>query len=385
VDRLRTPGRVDSPDSAAPVTMLELFFDLVFVFTVTQVTTTITDADSARDYVQAACLLCVIWWMYDGYCWLSNNVGPTSVSTRLPMLVAMTAFLLLAIAVPEAFGADALLFAVVYLVIVVVHAVSFLRSTMDGSARAMLAIAPVNFGAAACLFVAVLLPERYRWVAWLAAVLCFAGSMWSRRESGFSLRPEHFAERHRLLLIIALGESVIAVGVSAQGHVTEADSLLAVLLSMLLISLLWWVHFADEERSTEAIVEIERTDPDRMVRVGLFAFSIAYLVLVSGVILVASGLHAVVHDPWGPLGWRAAWTMGVGVGVYLFGNSLHLWLLELSPGWRFEVCAVLALATAFIGHGASASWQVAALSVLILAALVPIGRASAQEEAVTGL
>ena len=109
--------------------------------------------------------------MYDGYCWLSNNVGPTSVSTRLPMLVAMTAFLLLAIAVPQAFGADALFFAVVYLVIVVVRGVSFLRSTMDGSARAMLAIAPVNFGAAACLFVAVLLPERLRWVAWLAAVL----------------------------------------------------------------------------------------------------------------------------------------------------------------------------------------------------------------------
>src|SRR6478609_8603772 len=213
--------------------MLELFFDLVFVFTVTQVTTTITDAQSARDYVQAACLLCVIWWMYDGYCWLSNNVGPTSVSTRVPMLVAVT----------QAFGADALFFAVVYLVIVVVHAVSFLRSTMGGSARAMLAIAPVNFAAAACLFVAVVLPERLRWLAWLAAVLCFAGSMWSRRESGFSLRPAHFAERHRLLLIIALGESVIAVGVGAQGHVTEASSLLAVLLSMLLISLLWWVHF----------------------------------------------------------------------------------------------------------------------------------------------
>ena len=165
MNRLRAPGRVDSPDSAATVTMLELFFDLVFVFTVTQVTTTITDAQSARDYVQAACLLCVIWWMYDGYCWLSNNVGPTSVSTRVPMLVAMTAFLLLAIAVPQAFGADALFFAVVYLVIVVVHALSFLRSTMDGSARAMLAIAPVNFGAAACLFVAVLLPERLRWLA----------------------------------------------------------------------------------------------------------------------------------------------------------------------------------------------------------------------------
>ena len=380
MDGLRTPGRVDSPDTEAPVTMLELFFDLVFVFTVTQVTTTITDADSARDYVQAACLLCVIWWMYDGYCWLSNNVGPTSWSTRLPMLAAMTAFLLLAIAVPQAFGSDALFFAVVYLVVVLVHAVSFLRSTMGGSARAMLAIAPVNLGAAACLFVAVLLPEHLRWLAWLAAVLVFVGSMLTGREAGFSLRPAHFAERHRLLLIIALGESVVAVGVSARGHVTEPATLVAVLLSMLLITLLWWVHFADEDRSTDAIVEIEQADPDRMARVGLFAFSIAYLVLVSGVILVASGQHAVVHDPLHALGWRAACTMAVGVAVYLFGNSLHLWLLELSPGWRLNVGAVLALATAPIGHATSALWQVAALSAVLLAALVPMRQGSPAEQ-----
>ncbi len=384
MDRLRRPGRVDSPDSAAPVTMLELFFDLVFVFTVTQVTTTITDASSARDYLQAACLLCVIWWMYDGYCWLSNNVGPTSVSTRLPMLVAMTAFLLLAIAVPEAFGADALFFAVIYLLIVLVHAASFLRSSMGGSARAIVAIAPVNLAAAGCLFLAVPLPEDLRWVAWLAAVLCFVVSMFARRESGFTLRPEHFAERHRLLLIIALGESVIAVGVSAQGRITEAESLLAVLLSMVLISLLWWVHFGDEHRSTDAIVRIERDDPDRMVRVGLFAFSIAYLVLVTGVILVASGLHAVVHDPTHALGWRSAWTMAVGAAVYLVGNSLHLWLLGLSPGWRLELCAVLAPATALLGHATAAAWQVAALCLMILGALVMSRPALAAEPTTQG-
>jgi hypothetical protein len=89
----------------------------------------------------------------------------------------------------------------------------------------------------------------------------------------------------------------------------------------------------------------------------------------------------VVHDPLNPLGWRAAWTMAVGVGVFLLGNSLHLWLLELSPGWRLEVCAVLALLTAPIGHAASASWQVTALSALILAALLQFRRTPAEEPA----
>jgi low temperature requirement protein LtrA len=383
VERLHRPGQVATPESAAPVTMLELFFDLVFVFTVTQLTTTIGDARDVRDYVQAFCVLSVIWWMYDGYCWLANNVGPTSFSTRVPMLAAMTAFLLLAIAVPDAFGHDALFFAVVYLAVVTVHAVSFQRSTMGGSARAIVGIAPVNFGAAACLFVAVALPERWRWVAWAVALIIFVASMRSRRESGFALRPRHFAERHRLLLIIALGESVIAVGVSAQGHVSEPASLVAVLLSMLLIALFWWVHFAEEERSTQALVDIEEADPDKMVRAGLLAYSISYLVLVSGVILVASGLHQVVHDAWHPLDWRTAWTLGAGVAVYLFGNSLHLWFLGLSTGWRLKVCAVLALATAPLGHGTTAAWQVAVLCVLIVPTLVPM-RAVSSPEPVTG-
>ena len=372
--KLGVPGRVASPDAAAPVTMLELFFDLVFVFTVTQLTTVVTHADDAKGFVEATTILFVIWWMYDGYCWLSNNVGPTSTSTRLPMLFAMAAFLVLAIAVPEAFGADRWLFAAAYLGVVLVHAASFMRSSLGGSARAMLAIAPVNLGAAALLFVAAALPHDLRWIAWVAAVAVYVGSMLAQRESGFSIRPVHFAERHRLLLIIALGESVIAIGVSAEGHISEARYAVAVLLAMLLITLFWWVHFADDEHATEALLRIERAEPDRLVRVALLAFSMSYLVLVAGLIPVASGLHAVVHDPGHHLTWIAAGTLGVGTAIYLLGNSVHLWLLGLSSGWALKGAALVAVATIPLGHEVSGDVQVVGLCVVLVVALAATRR-----------
>jgi low temperature requirement protein LtrA len=374
--RLSGPRRVQSPDAEAPVTMLELFFDLVFVFTVTQLTTVVTHTHDVKGFVEAATILFVIWWMYDGYCWLSNNVGPTSTSTRLPMLLALAAFLVMAIAVPEAYGEDAWLFAAAYLGVVIVHAVSFLRSTLGGSARAMLGIAPVNLGAAALLFVAAALPDDLRWIAWLSAVALFNGATVARRESGFSIRPVHFAERHRLLLIIALGESVIAIGVSAEGHIAEARYLTAVLLAMLLIALFWWIHFADDERATQALLRIERDEPARLVRVALLAFSMLYLVLVAGLIPVASGLHEVVHDPGHHLTWLAAGTLGVGTAIYLVGNSVHLWLLDLSSGWALKGAALVSLATIPLGHEVSGDVQVVALCLVLAAALVVTGRAA---------
>jgi low temperature requirement protein LtrA len=232
----------------------------------------------------------------------------------------------------------------------------------------------VNFGAAALLFVAAALPRDLRWIAWAAAVALFLGSVVAQRESGFSIRPVHFAERHRLLLIIALGESVIAIGVSAEGHIAETRYLVAVLLAMLLIALFWWVHFADGEHATDALLRIERVEPDRLVRVALLAFSMSYLVLVAGLIPVASGLHEVVHHPGHHLTWLAAGTLGVGTAIYLVGNSVHLWLLGLSSGWALKIAALVALGTIPIGHEVTGDLQVVVLCVVLAAALIASAR-----------
>jgi low temperature requirement protein LtrA len=365
--------RVASPDAHAPVTTLELFFDLVFVLVVTQLSDLVLESDGWSGYVRALAVLWVVWWMYDGFAWLANNVGPTTTSTRLPMLAAMAGFLVIAIAVPDAFGEDRWLFAAAYLVTGVVHSASFLRSSLGGSARAIISIAPLNLGICIGLFLAAGLPEGLRWIGWAIAVSLPVVSFLRGTEAGFTIRPAHFAERHRLMLIIALGESVLAIGVSAQGHLREIEYLLAVLLSVVLISLLWWLHFADDP-SLERVEEVVERPEGMTGRTALLAFSLGYLVLVAGLILVAVGLHVAVHDPGHHLDWRFALTMSAGAAVYLLGNVFYLWRLGIGGRRWFAVCAALALLVAPVGRGVSGSWQVAVLSVVLLVALLPVAR-----------
>ncbi len=373
--RVRLTSRVASPDAHAPVTTLELFFDLVFVFTVTQLTDLVLEPHGGAGYVQAFVVLWVIWWMYDGFAWLANNVGPTTASTRLPMLVAMAAFLVIAIAVPGAFHEDRWAFALSYLVIVLVHLFSFLRSSLGESARAILSIAPVNLGMALGLLLAAALPESVRWLGWLLAVLLPLASVLRQVEGGFSIRPAHFAERHRLMLIIALGESVLAIGRSAQEHITEPAYLLAVLLAMVLISLLWWVHFADDVALARVERVIERPE-GVSARTALIAFSLGYLVLVAGLILVAAGLHVAVHDPGHHLAWRAALTMSAGAAIYLAGNVFYLGRLGVHGRRWLAVMAAVCLAVAPVGHAIGALAQVTALVLVLLLALWPSVRDS---------
>ena len=367
---MRLSSRAAAPDAHAPVTTLELFFDLVFVFVVTQLTDLVLTSDDWRGYLQALVMLWVIWWMYDGFAWLSNNVGPTTTSTRVPMLAGMAGFLVIAIAVPGAFTEDRWLFAAAYLVTGLVHGFSFLRSSLGESASAILAIAPINLGIVAGLFLAAALPDEWRWLGWaLSALLPFV-SMMRRTESRFTIRPAHFAERHRLMLIIALGESILAIGRSAQGHLLEPGFLVAVLLAMVLIGLLWWVHFADDA-SLERVEEVVERPEGMTGRTALTSFSLGYFVLVAGLILVAAGVHEAVHDPGHPLTWRFALTMSAGAATYLVGNVFYLWRLGIGGRRWLLVMAVLCLVVAPVGHVTTGTLQVCVLALVLLASLVP--------------
>jgi low temperature requirement protein LtrA len=367
---VRLSSRAAAPDAHAPVTTLELFFDLVFVFVVTQLTDLVLISDGAPGYLQALVMLWVIWWLYDGFAWLSNNVGPTTTSTRVPMLAGMAGFLVIAIAVPDAFGRDRWLFAAAYLVTGLVHGLSFLRSSLGRSASAILAIAPINLGIVGGLFLAAALPDRWRWVGWtLSALLPFV-SMLRGTEAGFTIRPAHFAERHRLMLIIALGESVLAVGRSAQGHLLEPGYLVTVLLAMVLVGLLWWVHFADDA-ALDRVEQVVRRPGGMTGRTALTSFSLGYFVLVAGLVLVAAGVHEAVHDPAHELTWRTALTMSAGAATYLAGNVLYLARLGVRGRRWLVVAAVLCVLVAPVGHAVSGTAQVGVLALVLVVSLVP--------------
>ncbi len=320
--------------------MLELFFDLVFVFVVTQLAGLVGASAGWLGYTHAALVLIVTWWIYDGFVWLSNNVTPTTTATRLPMLVAMTCFLAMASTTPDVFGAGAWVFAAAYLVVVAIHAFQFSRSSLGVSSRGIRRIAPVNFSVALLLLAAAALGPTWGWAAWAAAILLLvvAGL---RRFSSFTLRAGHFAERHRLLIIIALGETVVAVGVTTGGRLTEPDVAMAFVAAMIVITALWWTYFGvdDDERGLRAI---ESAAVQLQTRLASRAYSLWHVLHITGLVLVAVALRDVMRNPWHPLSWGGALAFGGGVAVFMLAQLLFRRTLGIGTG-RLHLAVAAAL------------------------------------------
>ncbi|HEY1011501.1 MAG TPA: low temperature requirement protein A, partial [Herpetosiphonaceae bacterium] len=199
------------------VTNIELFFDLVFVFTITQVTELVARAAGPPDLLRAALALMTIWWMYGGYAWLTNNVDADRPRVRLLLLAAMGGFLAMALAVPRLFAGDGWAFGAGYLLINALHAALFAHAPNPDSAQAIWRVAPINLGTALAVLVSAWLPPAWRDGLWGAALLVLLVLPWTRKPTGFALAPAHFVERHGLVILIALGESVVAIGLGSAG------------------------------------------------------------------------------------------------------------------------------------------------------------------------
>ena len=229
------------------VSTLELFFDLVFVFTITQLTGVLVEGKDAAAVVQVVVMLLLIWWMYDGYAWLTNAIATDLLRFRLLLIGGMGAFLVIALAVPDAFDGDGLAFGLGYLVVVVLHAGMFVRGTSVSEVRAILRIAPFNLVAAALVLAGGALGGGWQWALWsFSAVLLWISPRFTTVE-GFVVSVPHFVERHGLVVIVALGESVVVIGAGAAGLPVDAGLVLVALLSLSLSAALWWVYFSDED------------------------------------------------------------------------------------------------------------------------------------------
>jgi low temperature requirement protein LtrA len=351
-------------EPSTDVTTLELFFDLVFVFTITQLAHKVHDADEATGYLQAGAILIVTWWMYDGYAWLSNNVGPTDVSTRVPMLLSMAGFLVMAVATPVAFNdAGAWAFAIANLFVVTIHGVQFLRSSVGDSARAIWRIAPTNFGSALLVLIAAAVPDEIRGYFWAAACLVLVQSIVRRQEAGFDVRAEHFAERHRLLVIIALGETVVATGSAADHHVDDPLVIVALLLSVALLALLWWVYFGGDDDRGAAV--LDDAEPERRARLAMTAYAVGHFLHIAGLILLATGLEEVVAHPTETMTARYALTMSAGCATFLLAEAFFVRTLEIGNGLALALAGVAALPAALLGTTVSGMAEAIGLIILV--------------------
>jgi low temperature requirement protein LtrA len=251
-----------------------------------------------------------------------------------------------------------------------VHILLFTRAP-NSSARAIYGIAPFNLSAALLVIAAGLVPAQWNLPLWIAALLAPLSSVLVRAESGFSLSARHFAERHGLIILIALGESVVGLGVGA-GEATVGPTLaLTAVLGLALSAGLWWTYFdRDDESGEHAMADVEGA---RRARLGVEAYWFAHLLMIAGIVGTAAGIEGIVAPlgtPELPATPATRWYLAVGVSVYLLGAWAFRRMLRIGRPDARLVAAVLALATIPLGAASGGLVQLAALVALLVGMLV---------------
>jgi low temperature requirement protein LtrA len=314
-------GAVDEPVERA-VTPFELFFDLVFVFGFTQVTALMGADPTGRGVLRGMLVLATVWWAWGAYAWLATTIDLEEGSTRLVMIGVMAAMFVAALAAPDAFGATGALFASAYLVVRLLHLVLYAVAARGQPEllAAVLKLTPTAVAGPLLILAAAFLGPGLREAVWAGAlILDFAGPA-LQGSSGWQLSPGHFSERHGLILIVALGESVVALG-AGSGHLDlNARTLIAATLGIAVVTTIWWTYF-----DVVAIVAARRLAEAKGAAQAAQArdsYSYLHLPMVAGVILFALGVKKALPHAHDSLDWAPAAALCGGVSLYLVAHVL---------------------------------------------------------------
>jgi low temperature requirement protein LtrA len=309
-------------DEAAPpverVTPLELFFDLVFVFALTQATALLATEITWVNYLRGIAVLAAVWWAWVGFSWLTTARDAEGEWRRLPIVGAMAAMLVLGLAIPRSLAEDDLVFALAYAVVFVLFTVTYAVSVRDDPdmLRAVLKLSAGVITTPALLVVAALLgpgPERTTLVVVALAIAYVTPVVVGVQ--GWQVSPAHFAERHGLIVIIALGESLVSIGLGAAEEPIGWPVVTGVTLGVLIAAGMWWLYFDVVARVAERqLAAVTGAARNAMAR---DSYTYLHLPMVVGIVFLALGLKKSLAEPDEPL--------KVLLGVALFGGvSLYL-------------------------------------------------------------
>ncbi len=353
----QTPGAVN--DGELRVSSIELFFDLVFVFTITQLTAVLVARPNGEALAQVILMLTAIWWMYGAFAWLTNAVPPDRTALRLPLLGGMLAFFAISLAIPTAFSHNGVVFACAYLVVIAVHTVLYMQAA-SWTVAGVWSFARMNLVAGALILVGAIIGGAAEYFLWAAAVGIFVVVPALVPEEAGWIRPSHFVERHGLVVMVALGESVVAVGIGAS-HIDISWQMLAVAtLGLSLSAELWWVYFMGDDQEAEDALR-EMTPTRREFYDTNVAFYWAHLVMLLGIVCIAAGLERAIGHAFDSLSFARALELGGGTALYLAGHAFFRGALGLPfKPWR-GIALVLALGTIPLGTATSALAQLAVL------------------------
>ncbi len=322
---VRTPRLAAVLRSEDRVTPLELFFDLVFVLAITQCTALMADDPTWTGLAQGMLVLGVLWWSWVGYAWLTSVVNPEEGVVRFAMFAAMAALLVAALCVPQAFGDLALLFACSYGVVRIGQIVLFIVASRDDPAlrRSVTGLAGGTALGIGLLVGASFADGALQGGLWVLALLLDMGEPFLFGADGWKLVPGHFAERHGLIVIIALGESIVAIGVGAELGV-DAGVVVAATLGIAVAAALWWLYFdivalVAERRLSNAAEGRERNEIARD------SFSYLHFPMVAGIVLVALGMKKTLAHVGDPLELVPAVAALGGTALYLLAHVAFRW------------------------------------------------------------
>lgn len=362
--------------SAHKVSTLELFFDLVFVYGISQVTALLADDHSAIGYVRGLLLAGLLWWAWVAYSWLGTSIRVDQGLVQLAMFVAMAAIMLLAVLMPSFFDANrgasvAMIAAGAYVIVRIMHLVLFYVGGRDdpGISGAVIRLAGTVLIAAGLLLTGAYLGGVWQVALVAVAVLIDVIGPFLSRGQGWQLALGHFAERHGLIIIIALGESIFAIGIGAAGLEVSPLLLLTVLLGVAVACALWVAYFDGSAQAVEH--GLERREGVQRVTSARDIYSVMHYLLVAGLILVALSMKSALKNSgygWQePLAGYAALSLGAGIFLFVLG----LWLMRRRSGISTSIgewlVPALALALAVTATYLPTTVSLALAALLVIA------------------
>ena len=311
----------------------ELFFDLVFVFGVTQIVASIHGHLDWATLGKAAIVLLLLWWAWTQFTWTAGNADFDELRPRIVLLVATAATFVLATAVQGAFGEDGAIFALAYFGVMSLWAVFYFSLIWGTDQMAgFLAYAPKVMAGSVLVLIGGFVSEDIRIWFWVAAAVVNMISTLAAESNEYPIVASHFAERHGLFAIIVLGEALIAIGVTTVGNTGSLTFFVAGTAMLLTVLAMWWSYFdwlfRVGEKALKAATGIAQG------RLARSAYSVAHYPLVAGVILFAIGAEELLAHPEVALDGATRWAFVGGLIVFLASESLMARLFTHHTAWE---------------------------------------------------
>jgi low temperature requirement protein LtrA len=352
-------------ESEQKVTPLELFFDLVFVFAFTQVTGMMSSNPTWAGLGEGLLVLAAVWWAWAAYAWLTDEIGADDGLARVAVFGSMAAMLVAALALPDAFGDDALLFALAYLVVRVMHIVVYAAAAESVALiEAIKALVPTAVGAPALLILASAFDGGAQASIWLIALIIDYAGPQLRARRGWTVSPGHFAERFGLIMIIVLGESIVAIGAGLGAIDLGLGEVAAAILGVGVIGSLWWAYF--DVVAPVAEERLRQAEGDERTRLAMDGYAYLHLPLIAGVVLLALGLKKTLGDVDVPLETVPAVALCGGAALYLIGHVLFRLRMLGSFNRERLLAGVLCLALIPLATAVDALIALLALTVVLV-------------------